>query len=238
MTAERDAATPEVGVTEAMRTTASTREFTDRAVDDATLHRILDAARFAPSGGNRQPWTVLVVEDREVRARIADLAQQGWNEYVGYLGAGLVPFAIGEDGIWPDPPRIDLEAAAATPAPNPMLDAILEVPALLVVLADLTKLAVLDGGIGRHSIVGGGSVYPFVQNLLLAARAEGLGGVMTTFLCRREAETRALLGFPEHVGVAAMVVLGEPVTQVTRLRRRPVEEFTRRDRWDGEPFSG
>jgi len=238
MSAERDAATPEVGVTEAMRTTASTREFTDRAVDDATLHRILDAARFAPSGGNRQPWTVLVIRDPEVRTRLAALAQAGWNEYVGYLGAGLVPFAIGDDGIWPDPPRIDLETAAATPAPNPMLDAILEVPALLVVLADLTKLAVLDGGIGRHSIVGGGSVYPFVQNLLLAARAEGLGGVMTTFLCRREAETRALLGFPEHVGVAAMVVLGEPVKQVTRLRRRPVEEFTHVDHWDGEPFTG
>jgi nitroreductase len=236
--AERDPSAAEVGVTAAMRTTASTREFTDRAVDDATLHRILDAARFAPSGGNRQPWTVLVIRDPEVRTQLAALAQQGWNEYVGYLGAGLVPFAVGDDGIWPDPPRIDLDAAGAAHAPNPMLDAILEVPALLVVLADLTKLAVLDGGIGRHSIVGGGSVYPFVQNLLLAARAEGLGGVMTTFLCRREAETRALLGFPAHVGVAAMVVLGEPVKQVTRLRRRPVEEFTHLDHWDGEPFAG
>lgn len=236
MPAERDPSAPEVGVVEAMRTTAATRDFTDRVVDPATLHRILDAARFAPSGGNRQPWTVLVIEDREVRARIAGLAQAGWNEYVGYLGAGLVPFAVGEDGTWPDPPRIDLAAAASTAAPSPLLDGLVDAPALLVVLADLTALAVLDGGLDRHSIVGGGSVYPFVQNLLLAARAEGLGGVMTTFLCRREAEARALLGFPAHVGIAAMVVLGEPVRPVTRLRRRTVEEFARLDRWDGEPF--
>lgn len=232
---ERDASA-EVGVTEAMRTTAATRDFTDRVVDRSTLHRILDAARFAPSGGNRQPWTVLVVEDRAVRARIAELAQAGWNEYVGYLGAGLVPFAIGEDGLWPDPPRIDLAAAASSEAPSPLLEGLVDAPALLVVLADLTALAVLDGGIGRHSIVGGGSVYPFVQNLLLAARAEGLGGVMTTFLCRREVEARDLLGFPTHVGIAAMVVFGEPVRAVTRLRRRGVEEFARLDRWDGEPF--
>jgi nitroreductase len=236
MASAQDPAASEVGVTAAMRTTASTREFTDRAVDDSTLHRILDAARFAPSGGNRQPWTVLIIRDPEVRTRLGALAQAGWNEYVGYLGAGLVPFAVGEDGMWPDPPRVDLAAAAATTAPNPLLDGIAEVPALLVVLADLTQLAVLDGGIGRHSIVGGGSVYPFVQNLLLAARGEGLGGVMTTFLCRREDEARALLGFPRHVGIAAMVALGEPVKPVTRLRRRPVEEFARVDRWDGEPF--
>ena len=238
MAAAHDPGTSEVGVTAAMRTTASTREFTDRAVDDATLERILDAARFAPSGGNRQPWTVLVIRDPAVRAQLGALAQAGWNEYVGYLGAGLVPFAVGEDGVWPDPPVIDLAAAGANHAPNPLLDGIAEAPAVLVVLADLTQLAVLDGGLDRHSIVGGASVYPFVQNVMLAARAEGLGGVMTTFLCRREPEARDLLGFPRHVGVAAMVVLGEPVRAVTRLRRRPVAEFARLDRWDGPAFGG
>ena len=225
-----------VSVTDAMRTMPSTRAFTDVKVDDATLYRILDSARFAPSGGNRQPWTVLVVRDLEVRAQIADLAQQGWNEYASYIREGLVPFAADEHGRWPGP-LVDLDAAAATHSPNALIDGIVGAPALLLVLADLTKLAVLDAGLDRQSIVGGGSIYPFVHNIMLAARSEGLGGVMTTFLCRRETQVRALLGFPEHVGIASMIALGEPVEAISRLKRRTVEEFTHIDRWSGEAFT-
>lgn len=225
-----------VSVTDAMRTMPSSRAFTDAPIEDKTLYRILDSARFAPSGGNRQPWTVLVVRDLEVRAQIAELAQQGWNEYVAYIRDGLVPFGADEHGRWPGP-LVDLDAAAATHSPNALVDGIVSAPALLVVLADLTKLAVLDAGLDRQSIVGGGSVYPFAHNIMLAARSEGLGGVMTTFLCRREAQARSLLGFPEQVGIASMIALGQPVEAITRLKRRSVEEFTEIDRWGGEPFT-
>ena len=226
----------EVSVTDAMRTMPSSRAFTDAPIDDATLYRVLDSARFAPSGGNRQPWSVLVVRDPEVRSQIAELAQQGWNEYAAYVRDGLVPFGGDEHGRWPGP-RVDLDAAAATHSPNALIDGIVSAPALLIILADLTKLAVLDAGLDRQSIVGGGSVYPFAHNIMLAARAEGLGGVMTTFLCRREVQVRSLLGFPEHVGIASMIALGEPVEAITRLKRRSVEEFTQIDRWGGEPFT-
>ncbi|MEI8335968.1 MAG: nitroreductase family protein [Actinomycetes bacterium] len=225
-----------VSVTDAMRTMPSSRAFTDAQVDDATLYRVLDSARFAPSGGNRQPWSVLVVRDASLRNQIAELAQQGWNEYAAYIRDGLVPFGGDEHGRWPGP-RVDLDAAAATHSPNSLIDGIVSAPALLIILADLTKLAVLDAGLDRQSIVGGGSVYPFAHNIMLAARSEGLGGVMTTFLCRRETQARSLLGFPEHIGIASMIALGEPVEAITRLKRRSVEEFTQIDRWGGEPFT-
>ncbi|CAB5020108.1 unannotated protein [freshwater metagenome] len=225
-----------VSVTDAMRTMPSSRAFTDAPIDDATLYRVLDPARFAPSGGNRQPWSVLVVRDASLRNQIAELAQQGWNEYAAYIRDGLVPFGGDEHGRWPGP-RVDLDAAAATHSPNSLIDGIVSAPALLIILADLTKLAVLDAGLDRQSIVGGGSVYPFAHNIMLAARSEGLGGVMTTFLCRREAQVRSLLGFPEHIGIASMIALGEPVEAITRLKRRSVEEFTQIDRWGGEPFT-
>ncbi|MSV67687.1 MAG: NADH dehydrogenase FAD-containing subunit [Actinobacteria bacterium] len=225
-----------MSVTDAMRTMPSSRAFTDAPIDDATLYRVLDSARFAPSGGNRQPWSVLVVRDASLRNQIAELAQQGWNEYAAYIRDGLVPFGGDEHGRWPGP-RVDLDAAAATHSPNSLIDGIVSAPALLIILADLTKLAVLDAGLDRQSIVGGGSVYPFAHNIMLAARSEGLGGVMTTFLCRREAQVRSLLGFPEHIGIASMIALGEPVEAITRLKRRSVEEFTQIDRWGGEPFT-
>lgn len=221
---------------QAMRTTGAVRAFTDRPVDRSTIARILEQARFAPSGGNRQPWTVISVEDPKLRAQIRELADLGWREYVAYLGAGLVPFAPGSDGRqFPAP--FDLEAALATPRPSPFLDALDRAPALLVICAHLPGLAVLDTGLDRQSIVGGGSVYPFVQNLLLSARAAGLGGVMTTFLCRQEPAARELLHLPVDTAIAAMVALGVPERFPTKLTRRAVEEFAHLDTFDGPPLA-
>lgn len=108
---------------------------------------------------------------------------------------------------------------------------------LLVVLAELSKLAVMDNGLDRQSIVGGAYVYPFAHNVLLASRARGLGGVMTTQLCRQEAAASALLGIPEGLAIAALIALGEPTSHLTRLSRRPVESVTTVDRFDGDSFA-
>ncbi|MFN8037211.1 MAG: nitroreductase family protein [Acidimicrobiia bacterium] len=220
----------------AMRTTGAVRAFTDAPVERATLVRVLDRARFAPSGGNRQPWTVLVVEDPGLKVRIRELADLGWREYAACVKAGFVPFAPGPDGR-PRMPDVDLAAARATPRPSPFLDALDRAPALLVIGAHLPSLAVLDAGLDRQSVVGGASVYPFVQNLLLSARAEGLGGVMTTFLCRQEPVARELLRLPADTAVAAMVAMGVPEKFPTRLTRKPVEEFARVDTFDGPPLT-
>jgi len=221
----------------AMRTTGAVRGFTDAPVDDETLYRVLDRARFAPSGGNRQPWRIIVLEDREVRRQVRDLCVLGWREYVAFVEAGEVPFAPGPDGM-PNRSDIDLEAARATPRPSAFVDDLDQAPVVLVIAAHLPSLAVLDAGFERQSIIGGGSVYPFGQNLLLSARSEGLAGVMTTFLVRQEEAARTLLHLPPDFAVAALVALGVPEKFPSRLKRRPVEEFTTIDAFDGPPLDG
>jgi len=219
-----------------MRSTPATREFTDEPVDDVVLHAILDDARFAPSGGNRQGWRVLVLQDPEVRRRIRDLYVLGWREYTAHAREGLVPFAPLDDGRWTGP-AVDLDEARRTPAPLPFADHLDEVPVLLLLVVELSALAVTDNGLDRQSIVGGASVYPFAHNVLLAARDRGLGGVMTTVLARQEPAVKELLGIPGGHAVAGLVALGHPVRQITRLRRAEVADFTRVDHFDGRPFS-
>ncbi|MFZ0171168.1 MAG: nitroreductase family protein, partial [Acidimicrobiales bacterium] len=219
-------------LTEVMRTTAACREFTSEPVEEEVLVRILDSARFAPSGGNRQPWRVVRIESPSLRKEIAHLYSLSWREYWAHVERGLVPFAPGEDGRWHGP-AVDLDTARDRPAPDAFGDELASVPVMLVLLAHLGSLAVTDNGLGRQSIVGGASVYPFGHNVLLAARDEGLGGVMTTVLCRQEDAVRELLGVPAAFAVAALVVLGHPVRQISKLRRRPVEEFTFIDRFEG-----
>lgn len=222
-------------LTEVVRTTGAVRRFTDEPISDTVLHRILDTARFAPSGGNRQGWRVVIVEDRDTRMRLREHYQEAWREYVAHGAAGYVAFAPGPDRFsraW-----VDLDAAAAVPAPNDFADGIDAHPVVMIVCVELASLAVLDHGIDRQSIVAGASIYPFCHNIMLAARNEGLGGVMTTAIARREPEVAALLGIPDTHAVASLVALGHPVRQVTKLRRRGVEEFTTVDRFDGDVFT-
>ncbi|NUU25150.1 MAG: nitroreductase family protein [Streptomycetaceae bacterium] len=221
--------------TDVVRTTGAVRRFRDEPVPDAVLARVFDNARFAPSGGNRQGWHVVLVRSAEVRRRIQELSRAGWAEYAAYARAGHVPFSPGEDGVWhPAPDDVDFTA----PVPrNPFLDELERAPVVAVVAVDLRQLAVTDADLPRQSVVGGGSLYPFVQNVLLAARNEGLGGVMTTFLCRREAEAKEVLGLPKPYAVAAMLAIGVPERHPRRLTRRPVPEFVTFDRFDGEPLA-
>jgi nitroreductase len=221
---------------EVMRSTGAVREFTGEPVPDDVVHGILDTARFAPNGGNRQGWHVMVLRDPAMRARIRDLYGLGWREYVAHTRQQKVPFAPGPDGRW-TAPAVDLEAARSTPAPNTFGEHLDTAPVLLVVAVDLTVLAVTDNGLDRQSIVGGASIYPFCHNILLAARDVGLGGVMTTVLARQEPAVRELLHLPGGWALASLLVLGHPVKQLTKLRRDPVESFATVDRFDGVPFS-
>ena len=225
---------------ETLRTTGAVRALRPDPVPGDVVHRVLDTARFGPSGGNRQGWRVVVVQDREIRRRLRDLYLPGWYEYLAMVRAGLTPFAPATDpaaeaAALRDAPEIAEQAAAG---PGGFAEHLDEVPVLLVLFADLRALAATDRDLGRYTIVGGASIYPFAWNLLLAARAEGLGGVITTMHARREAEVKALLGAAEELVFAATLALGHPVKQVTRLRRAPVEEIATVDRLDGAPFTG
>jgi nitroreductase len=211
-----------------LRTTGAARAFTDEAVPDAVVHQILDDARFAPSGGNRQPWLVAVVRDAAVRRRLAELMQPVWDEYVAHGAAGRTPFNAVDDA----PPPDDVKHAD-----NDLLAAIESVPVVLVVAADLHQIALMDAHLGRPALTGGASIYPFCWSILLAANRRGLGGVMTTFLSRVEPDAAELVGLPEHHALAATIFLGVPERQVTKLRREAVERFTTRDRFDGAAFT-
>ncbi|HUJ64162.1 MAG TPA: nitroreductase family protein, partial [Acidimicrobiales bacterium] len=188
----------------------------------------------APSGGNRQGWRVIVVKDPVKRTALRDLYQAGWYEYLAMGAAGLVPSAPLNDRAAEEAAVLRAPEFAQAGAANPGFAETLDrAPALLLVLADLSALAAIDRDLPRYTLVGGASIYPFVWSLLLAARTEGLGGVTTTVVIRREDEVRAVFGIPDSVAVAALVVLGRPVHQPGRLKRAAVGEFTWVDRYEG-----
>ncbi|HUF99103.1 MAG TPA: nitroreductase family protein [Ilumatobacter sp.] len=211
---------------EALRTTGAVRSFTDRPVANEVLVDVLDTARFAPSGGNRQPWKVTVVNDRELRRQLGTLMQPTWNEYRTASAEGQTPFNA-VDYVTP----ADIAAH-----PNPLLDALDTIPVVLVVAADLRLIVAADGNLDRVAVVPGASIYPFCWNLLLAARSHGLGGVLTTFLSRSEPEAGVLLDLPEHHAIVAMLCLGYPVHQPTKLSRDPVVKFASIDGFGGDQF--
>ncbi len=215
-----------------IRTTFAARDFTDDPVDDATLYRILDVARFAPSGGNRQGQKVIVVKDRETRRQLAELCRPTMAVYLAQVKAGEAPWNT------INPSAVDEAEAATKPINFPLLDKLPDVPAVLVVCVDLSVVASFDRHLDRVGVISGASVYPFVWNILLAARNEGLGGALTTFLAGKEAEAQALLGLPSHIAVCALLPIGKPVKQLTKLTRRKVEDFVTVDRYDGEVFTG
>lgn len=211
---------------EAMSTTRAVRRLRPDPIPDAVLHRVLEAATWAPSGGNAQPWRVVVVRDAAVRRRLQALYQGPWDAYAATHRSLLAAL--------PDPERARQERMLA--AADHLARHLHEAPVLLVFCFDPRRLALTDAGQERPSVVGGGSLYPAVQNLLLACRAEGLGCTLTTLLCQAEPEVKALLGIPEAWGTYACVPVGWPASKGHGpVRRRPLERMAFRDAW-GQPL--
>lgn len=221
---------------EALRTTGAVRQFTDEPVPDEVVARVLDNARFGPSGGNRQAWHVVLVKDPAIRRTLRDLYLPGWFEYLAMGAAGLRPWAPGNDPAAEDAAVASAPAELRTAAAQGFAAELDQAPVLLAVFAHLPALAAVDRDYQRYSFAGGASIYPFAWNVLLAARAEGLGGVLTTMLIREEDAVRDLLGAPDGWALATVIVLGHPVVQPRRLRRRVVPEFVTIDRFDGTPL--
>ena len=219
-----------------LRTTAAIREFEDGAVDGQTLRRILDTARFAPNGGNAQSWRVVVLQDPDKRRAMRDLYLEGWRLYLAMRGAGLRPWAPvtdrAKEAAVVAQAHAD-DAANGRPFLGDFPEHLDEAPALLVLLADLRLLAAVDRDLDRYSFIGGASVYPFAWSLLLAAREEGLGGVITTMPVYKEPDVKRLLGIPDEFAVAALIALGRPKHQPTKLTRKPVDDFATVDAFDG-----
>lgn len=217
---------------DAMRTAFAARDFTADPVPDDVLVRILDNARFAPSGGNRQGWRVIVVRDLAKRAALGPLIEPTYKRYLAEVKAGANPWNTIA------PAAVSQAEVDAVSIPPGFIDRLIHAPVLLLVTVDLAVVASMDQHLRRIGVISGASIYPFVWNILLAARNEGLGGTLTTFLAAEEAKAKALFSIPDNHAVAAMLPIGKPVKQLIRLRRNPVAAFATVDAFDGDAFGG
>ena len=182
-------------------------------IPDALLRQIMDAAICAPSGGNRQGWRFIVVRDPARRARLGELYREGWGELVKlpyYAGAAKEPAG--------SPARKMVDSAAH------LAEHMGEAP--VIVLACIA----LELGV-KPTVITGSSIYPAVQNIMLAARALGIGSCLTTIHRYREAQVKELLGVPPDVETVALIPLGYPVGKFGRPPRRPVAEVAFADGW-------
>lgn len=211
-----------IGLDEAMRTLRAVRRLRPDPVPDAVLRRVLDAACQAPTGGNRQPFRIVVVRDRAKMAALGALYSTAWYAYVETYRE------LTKDA--PAPVRAEGERMLASG--NHLADHFGQTPVLLVFCFDPRQMAITDAKLPRVSVVGGASIYPAVQNALLACRGEGLGCVLTTLLCGVEDEVKRLLEIPDPWGTAAHVPIGWPVGRGHGpISRRPPEELAYADRW-------
>ncbi|MEM7467544.1 MAG: nitroreductase family protein [Pseudomonadota bacterium] len=206
---------------EAINTNGTCRFYKDDPVDGETIVRLLQAAQKGPSGSNRQPVQFLVVRDADKRQAIQDLYLPIWDQYMEKA----------KSGAWEVRGNNKFLSNADHFARNIAL-----VPVHLVVCFNVEDIQPIDAALDRPSVVGGSSIYPVIQNFLLAARNEGLGTTLTTLLCLAENELKTLLGIPANVGTAAVITVGWPAKPFPkRLKRRPLSEITFADTY-GEPM--
>jgi nitroreductase len=213
---------------EVMRTTFACREFTGEPVPEDVLHRIIDNARFAPSGGNRQGWRIINITNPENKERLAQLSLPAATRYLLQMQEGESPLNTIHSSAVTD------DQVASEEAPEWLVAHIRNAPTLLVVTVDLALIASMDKDLNRIGLVSGGSIYPLAWNILLAARNEGYGGTMTTWGVAEEPELKTLLDIPPNWAVAAIMPLGKPVKQLTKLKRKPVEDILYSDSWNGD----
>jgi nitroreductase len=200
---------------EAISTQRSMRRLKRDPVPDSVIRQILELAICAPSGGNRQGWSFVVVRDGAKRARLGELYREAWGELM------KAPYYAAASQAPPDSLAGRMLASA-----RHLSEHLGDAPVL--VLACIA----LDPG-ANPTLTTGASIYPAVQNLMLAARGLGVGSCLTTIHKFRDAEVKALLGIPGDVETAALIPLGYPLGTFGRPPRRPVTEVTHWDGWGG-----
>ncbi|HZR80476.1 MAG TPA: nitroreductase family protein [Candidatus Binatia bacterium] len=206
---------------DAMSTQRAIRRLKPDPVDDALVLRLIELAQKAPTGGNAQNWEFIVVKDRAVKAKLGRLNRMAWTIYGG-IGRRMF--------------RSDEKMMRILEAVQWQADHFEEIPVLVV--------ACLRGGRAPFPIplpaiaVSStyGSIYPAVQNLLLAARAAGLGAALITLPLWSHFLARRALGLPWNVSPCAVVPLGWPRGRYGPTTRRPVGEVVHVDRYGNQPF--
>lgn len=202
---------------EAMSTQRAIRRLRPDPVDDALVLRLIALAQKAPTGSNAQNWEFVVVRDRAVKAKLGRLNRMAWSLYGG----------LGRRASRNDPKMLRLLDAVQWQA-----DHFEDIP--VIVVACLRTVIPPFPGVAASSFYG--SIYPSVQNLLLAARAAGLGAALITLPLWSTFLARRALGLPWRVTPCAVVPLGWPRGKYGPTTRRPVGEVVHLDRWGNRPF--
>lgn len=213
---------------EALHTQRSVRRFRSDPVPDTVLRQVLEAATRAPSARNAQPWFFVAVRDRELRQTLATLYLSAWRLAQSYAAAHDADADIKEQPGY----------ARMMQSVDELATHLDSAPVLVLACLDTTQLGPLADGAGRIVAPQSAyaSIFPAVQNLMLAARGLGLGSTLTTLHQIVEAEMRAAIGIPSHVHIAALVPLGYPQRPFRTNTRKPVEAVAFLDRW-GAKFS-
>jgi len=188
---------------EMMSTLRAVRRLKPDPIPDDVLERVLQAACWAPTGGNMQPWKIIVVRSPEKKAALADIYAPEWHTYTGFSRRRAEKAGVTGEEL----AKMERTLAAG----DYLADHLAEAPVLLLFIADPAMMAITDKNLDRISMVGGGSVYTAVQNTMLACRAEGLGCTLTTLHCIREPEVKEALGIPDSWATLALVPIGYPI---------------------------
>jgi nitroreductase len=209
---------------EGIRTLRAIREFTDEPVSADDVRTMLDLAVRAPSGGNRQPWHFVVIRDPGARRAIRDYYLEAFRRYKQEV---LRQAADGHAAAQAQVARWERSGA-----PDAFAEGLDRVPVLILVCLDRERLGLgsADPAVPLPPTAWA-SIYPAVQNLLLAAHGLGLGAVLTTLHLPYERQIKQLLGIPEHVATAALVPVGHPKRRHGAPRRIPAAERTHYERW-------
>lgn len=208
----------EPGIFEVMFSTRSMRRLKPDPVPDAVIYKVVDAGIRAPSGGNNQHWRFLVVKDSQVKQQVQQVYQKGWGEVQAMYRGRTAPEHMAEGKF-----RRLLDTAAY------LAEHLAAAPVLLFAcLKERPMPAPLAAKLARLS---GSSIYPAVQNILLACRALGLGATLTTVSSLYEDEIRTILHLPADISTYALLPIGYPQGKFGPVQRMAVEEVTCVDRW-------
>jgi nitroreductase len=199
---------------EIISTTRAMRRLKPDPVPDDLIRKILEAGVSAASGGNRQHWRFMVIKDRALKGKVQHYYKRALDEVVGPRYRNSAP-----------PPGVTREQYDRQHnAVSYLTDHFHEAPVWIV--------ACLEDGQGTPSRSSGASIYPAVQNMLLAARALGLGATLTTRHLQYEKEVEAILGLPPGVHSYAILPIGYPMGRFGPTRRAPLSEIVYLDRWE------
>jgi len=213
---------------DAVRSAVTSRYFTDQPVTDEELRTAFDYARFAPQGGNRQPARWVVVRDQAMKDQLQEWYLVPWKGYLAAAQSGDIN--IGKDEA--------AKMAKTLGNADHFAEHMSQAPAIVVACAEIDGLHPTDTELDRLSIVGGGSIYPAVQNFVLGCREANLGAALTTLLVMYEPQVKEMLNIPDGVITAAHIVVGHrPKPFPTKLDRLPLEGLVYTDQFGNETYS-